>query len=108
MLPLLEQVLDARRRDLGHRHLETLRALSNVALAVGQAGETSRAVALRHQALSMAKDIDRERSLPTEILNATLFLAQALEADGQTHESARVQADLRERLKEIILPAVRH
>ena len=90
MAPLLEQVLYAREQSLGPLHLETVRAVSNLALALSELQRWPQVIALRRTA------VDRLTAM-VPLPNADLVLgwvqlSLALRRDGQEAEAANAQA----------------
>ena len=83
--PLLNQVLQARLRDLGENNIETIRAFDYLATAQAQIGETANAIALRRRALAASLVVHGNASPDTA--TAMVNLAVALRAGNETDEA---------------------
>ena len=93
--PLLQEVLQARLRDLGQGHIETVNAFSNLALALAESGEGDATLLLRRGALDAARALrgDTDERL-SAILQAHMSLILLLDSLGEAAaaEDARLEA----------------
>ncbi len=93
LAPLFDQVLQARLRDLGEGHEETIHAFSNLALASAQAGAIEAAVSLRWRALQATRELPSDAPRRNALMqHAHMELILLLDQLGQ-HTAAR-QAEI--------------
>ena len=109
LAPLLAQVLQTRRRDLGEGHLQTLRAYSNLALAQSELGDTAQSVALRRGALQAAQSLPGDAGVrDAETFSAWVELIAALQADGQAAAAQALEPEAKAILHRLHRSPTRH